>query len=234
MGRAGTTAPLELALKSLTSAVEFDHRIVRRQAERACKIGHALTFEVDAPDEVGILGLQRRQEFVQTLADRGFEITLDFYCGRAFERFLCQRSCLGATVAVVVDERVAQEAVEPSHRTLAVGQGLPLLERAHEGVLQDLFGDGSIAHTPLEEVQEATMIRHQPLDDEFVDRADGVVSSHGLVGYLDQSFTFLSLSALAITETELRLMAALAIIGLSRIPNTGYSTPAAIGTPSAL
>ncbi len=34
------------------------------------------------------------------------------------------------------------------------------------------------------------------------------------------------------TETELRLIAALAIIGLRRTPNAGYSTPAATGTPA--
>jgi hypothetical protein len=34
------------------------------------------------------------------------------------------------------------------------------------------------------------------------------------------------------TETELKLIAAAAIIGLSRIPKNGYNTPAAIGTPS--
>src|SRR5690242_2921133 len=38
--------------------------------------------------------------------------------------------------------------------------------------------------------------------------------------------TFRSRNALAITETELKLIAALAIIGLSNQPNTGYSTPA--------
>src|SRR2546422_519343 len=43
-----------------------------------------------------------------------------------------------------------------------------------------------------------------------------------------------SRKALPMTETELNVIAALAIIGLSRIPNHGYSTPAAIGTPSAL
>ena len=41
-------------------------------------------------------------------------------------------------------------------------------------------------------------------------------------------------SALPITETELKLMAAAAIIGLSSRPMTGYKIPAAIGTPSAL
>src|SRR5262245_58660227 len=36
------------------------------------------------------------------------------------------------------------------------------------------------------------------------------------------------------TLTELRAIAALARTGLSRIPNAGYSTPAAIGIPTAL
>ena len=40
--------------------------------------------------------------------------------------------------------------------------------------------------------------------------------------------------ALLTTDTELRLIASAAIIGLSSRPNTGYSTPAAIGTPRAL
>ena len=41
-------------------------------------------------------------------------------------------------------------------------------------------------------------------------------------------------SALPMTETELRLMAAAAIIGLSSRPKTGYRTPAATGMPAAL
>jgi hypothetical protein len=36
------------------------------------------------------------------------------------------------------------------------------------------------------------------------------------------------------TETELNVIAALAIIGLRSTPNSGYSTPAATGTPSVL
>jgi len=40
--------------------------------------------------------------------------------------------------------------------------------------------------------------------------------------------------AFAMTETELKLIAAAAIIGFSKSPNAGYSTPAAIGTPAAL
>ena len=49
-----------------------------------------------------------------------------------------------------------------------------------------------------------------------------------------QSFAVRNLSALAITETELKLMAAAAIIGLRSKPNAGKSTPAASGTPTTL
>ena len=41
-------------------------------------------------------------------------------------------------------------------------------------------------------------------------------------------------SAFPTTETELKLIAAAAIIGLSNRPNQGYSAPAAIGMPRAL
>jgi hypothetical protein len=47
-------------------------------------------------------------------------------------------------------------------------------------------------------------------------------------------FCFLSLSAFKITDTELKLIAAAAIIGESKTPKNGYNTPAAIGTPKAL
>ena len=47
-------------------------------------------------------------------------------------------------------------------------------------------------------------------------------------------YFFRSLSALEITETELKLIAVAAIIGLSKIPKNGYNNPAAMGTPSKL
>ena len=55
-----------------------------------------------------------------------------------------------------------------------------------------------------------------------------------LCGVRCQSRVFLSRSALLTTDSELKLIAAAAITGLSRSPNAGYRTPAAIGTPSAL
>ncbi len=50
----------------------------------------------------------------------------------------------------------------------------------------------------------------------------------------DHSSSFLSRSEFVMTETELKLIAAAARMGLSRIPKNGYSTPAATGTPIEL
>ena len=43
-----------------------------------------------------------------------------------------------------------------------------------------------------------------------------------------------NLNELAITETELKLMAAAAIIGDNKMPKNGYKIPAAIGMPKTL
>ena len=47
-------------------------------------------------------------------------------------------------------------------------------------------------------------------------------------------FAFLKRSEFVITDTELKLMAAAAKIGLSKIPKNGYRTPPAMGTPIEL
>ena len=48
------------------------------------------------------------------------------------------------------------------------------------------------------------------------------------------NFKFLSLNEFAITETDEKLIAAAAMTGERSIPNTGYNTPAATGTPKEL
>src|SRR5665647_2708699 len=48
------------------------------------------------------------------------------------------------------------------------------------------------------------------------------------------NFILFNLSALAITDTELKLIARAAIIGESNKPKNGYRMPAAIGIPSIL
>jgi hypothetical protein len=48
------------------------------------------------------------------------------------------------------------------------------------------------------------------------------------------NFKFLGFKVFVITETELKVIASEAIIGLSKILKTGNKTPAAIGTPDKI
>lgn len=54
------------------------------------------------------------------------------------------------------------------------------------------------------------------------------------IGYINHSLSCRSRRAFPMTDTELNVIAALAIIGLSNTPKIGYSSPAAIGTPKTL
>ena len=99
---------------------------------------------------------------------------------------------------------------------------------AGQGGLQVGFGDGDDAQVRSEDqVQPGKQFENlAEVGDRFV--------SHVVSWWPYHSSSLRSLSAFAITETELKVIAALAIIGLSSRPKTGYSTPAATGTPSVL
>jgi hypothetical protein len=73
---------------------------------------------------------------------------------------------------------------------------------------------------------------YKTLDNEFVTINRHPIAMRGWIQA--ESCNRRSRKAFNTTETELKLIAAAAIIGLSSNPKNGYSTPAAIGTPSAL
>lgn len=66
------------------------------------------------------------------------------------------------------------------------------------------------------------------------DRLASIVLSLYVVSPNTYKLTRRKRKALVITDTELKLMAAAAIIGDRSNPKMGYSTPAATGTPNAL
>ena len=67
---------------------------------------------------------------------------------------------------------------------------------------------------------------YAPQDDNAFSDAEGLHNPY--------NFTFRKRSAFVITDTELKLIAAAARIGLNRIPKNRYSTPATIDTPITL
>jgi len=69
-----------------------------------------------------------------------------------------------SAVAVVIDDGVAEHPVKPGNDALFVAHVGPPLQGAHEGRLQDVFGDNSRFDTGLEEGQELPVAIHQAFD----------------------------------------------------------------------
>jgi len=82
----------------------------------------------------------------------------------------------------------------------------------------DTFGDGGAAQSLRAESRRCTNLR----------------LAYAIAARSAHNWARRKRSALPITDTDDRLIAALAIIGLSSSPSHGKSTPAATGTPSAL
>lgn len=68
----------------------------------------------------------------------------------------------------------------------------------------------------------------------FIDRFLRIVAKTEIINPINYNLTFRNRREFAITDTELKLIAAAAIIGESKIPKTGNNNPAAIGIPITL
>ena len=75
---------------------------------------------------------------------------------------------LGALPAVVVHERVAQQAIEPGDGTLPLLELSPLFQRPHIGGLEELLGEGPVAHPSLEKAQETPVVPDQRLHHRWI------------------------------------------------------------------
>ena len=134
-------------------------------------------------------------------------------------------------------QRVIANGVISLNPTLLCLVALELVLRAYPLLLGDTYANGVLSKCTNRE--GAASSTTTPRRDEFHDPEshDDDVLQLLCVDPRDgncHSSSCLSRSAFAIADTELRLIAALASIGESSKPNTGYKTPAAIGTPRAL
>ena len=67
----------------------------------------------------------------------------------------------------MVNHRVAQDAVEPSDD--GVADLVAPVEAFHEGILDDLFGERSVADAPLDEAEKVPVVRDQDFRDPWRD-----------------------------------------------------------------
>ena len=155
---AGATGEDELLFESLACAVRTYSGVAGSDAGFLREGLECIFGEVDFADNLAVC----RFEFVEDVVDA---LTNDLLGGGVELAFdgeilgpLLQSTVFGGTVAVVVDDGIAQDAVEPGDGGLVAAQGCCLLHGANIGGLDDVLGDSAGSHSSFNEVEELSSL----------------------------------------------------------------------------
>ena len=180
MLRTRSAAPFELLLERLTGSVQANAKIRGTNAEVARDVGGRAFREIDLSKDLRVLGLQRGQQRVEAPTDDVAQLGIGMRMVTFVGRLALEDPTLGSPTAIVVDECVAEQAIEPGDRTLVVPQIYGMLHRTHEGGLENLFRGGPAAHAALQKGKKLAMLGDERLDNRQRRRCGRV----GIVGRL--------------------------------------------------
>ena len=160
---AGTAGLADLFLERLAGAVDTHCGIVRGDGGLVREIVQGAFLDIDDTQGVAILGFESLKQGGDTLADFGAELGRgsDFVLKLLAPGF--EGAGSGGAMAVVVDDGVAEDAVEPGD-DLFVGDGGRVLESAGEGSLENVFGGLARLDAVLEEGQEIAVAGYELRD----------------------------------------------------------------------
>ena len=164
MLRTRAAALFQLLLERLTRSVQANAKVRGTDAEVARDVGGRTFLEIDLSKDLRILGLERRQQRVEAPADDVAQLGIGVRMVTFVARLALEDPTLGSPTAIVVDECVAEQAIEPGHRTLVVPQIGGMLHRPHEGGLENLFRGGPVADAALQKGKKLAMLGDERLD----------------------------------------------------------------------
>jgi hypothetical protein len=164
---------LQPLAKGLPGLVQADGEIVRRQAELTRHPRARLIREIDPPKQHGVLGLERRQQAVETDAGDRLQLRVGGCPDRlalALERIL--QTAPGGSPPVVVHHDVAEHAPEPS-----LDVGVPVQRRLapddlEPDLLQRVLGILAGAQPADQEADEAVVARGKRLAHALIKRPE--------------------------------------------------------------
>lgn len=127
-----------------------------------CKLLQGLLAEVDGAQKLGVIGM----DGVEHAGEAGTDVALclRWRSGLALELFapLFEGVVFGGAAAVLVDDGVAQDPIEPADDGFAGVELAFAFESAEIGGLEDVFGDSWIGHAALHEAKElATVVEER-------------------------------------------------------------------------
>ena len=165
---AASACDADLLAQRFPCTVDANSRIAARDSGRLGEIVQTALAEIDDGQSFTILRLERGQQLRNALAD----VVPDFRFSCLVGGKLAPPSFHGAVrcraVPVVVDDRIAQNAIEPRDNALVVAQFAPALDAPHERRLQNVLRRGAGFHVPFNEGQELPVSLHQTFDGPLV------------------------------------------------------------------
>ena len=154
MSRACSAAPYKLPAQRGAGTMGADSRVRRTDAVLA-GIGCKFTLgQIDLAQQFGITRFERFESAHDTSAGGVEELWLRGTGIGQFQSPALQRRNLGSAAAVVVDDGIAQDAIEPGNDGLFFPQPMRGLECAHIGRLQDIFGNRGLVDASTQESEE--------------------------------------------------------------------------------
>lgn len=156
MGAAGAAHLDQTTPQRCPRTVEAHRRVVGRQPFLRSDLRDRALSELDLADDVGVFGLQRRNDSTQAGTDvlaqlrleRGLGVALQLGVGFPFD----------SGPPEVIHDGVAKDPVEPGDHALLVPDVVELFEAPCVRFLQDIFGDGVALDAAPEELEESAVM----------------------------------------------------------------------------
>ena len=158
---AGAADPDEFFFEGLARSMDADGGVSRADSCFRCEGFEILACEVNAAENLTVGGLEGGQYLVDATADNLLGLWVGRGAGREILRPLLESVVFGGAVAVIVDDGVAQDAIEPGDGGLFLTQGWRVFDGADVGALNDVFGDGRGADPPPNEMEELISLESQ-------------------------------------------------------------------------
>lgn len=176
---ADVTCGDELLPEGLTRSMKADGSVARGDSFCLCEGIERLFGEVDIANDLAIGGLEVFNDLADALTHDLMGCHVGLGLGQEFVRPSLESAVFGCSMAVVIDDGVAQDAIEPGYGRLVAAKFGGLFDGAHVGDLNDVIGGGGGVDTTLQEVEKLL-----PLAEEVVDRAGrhGYPQSFGVGG----------------------------------------------------
>lgn len=144
----------ELLFEGLTGSMDADGSVAGEGLQ-------AVFFEVDLAEDLAVRGFHVLKDVADALADDLFGLRFGRRFGFEIPGPLLECAVLNGAMAIVVNDGVSQDAVEPRDGRLVAAQVGGLLHCAYVGGLKDVFSRGKRFDTPLHEAQELASLENQ-------------------------------------------------------------------------